>query len=178
MSRALADNYRCSRSGASCVPAKDRSASQIGPVPTVGIGTVRVASRAIVVADANGVVIVPMNITPQRRRRRRRASKAEAAIRETHRPRPPLAGAQGLGYATAAEGDERWRRLSEAQLARQLEHLHAVRASGVSTSSGGPSHGLGREHRSPGRLSLEYCPRRQPLSIHIALQRARAAACS
>ena len=51
------------------------------PPGTVGIGTVRVQSRDIVVADANGVVIVPRDRASEVAETARKIEEVEAAIR-------------------------------------------------------------------------------------------------
>lgn len=81
VSRALADNYPMFSVGRFMRTGKDRV--QVESVnATVGIGTVRVASRAIVVADANGVVIVPREHARNVAETAQGIEKAEAAIRE------------------------------------------------------------------------------------------------
>jgi regulator of RNase E activity RraA len=65
---------------------------------TVGIGTVRVSSRDIVVADANGVVIVPRARVQEVAATARQIEETESRIREQ------LAQGKTLGEAREALG--------------------------------------------------------------------------
>lgn len=97
VNKALGDNYPLFTAGRFMRTGKDRV--QVESVnTTVGIGTVRVASRDIVVADANGVVIVP-------RSRARDVAETARKIEETEsRIREQLAQGKTLGEARAALG--------------------------------------------------------------------------
>lgn len=97
VNKALGDNYPLFTAGRFMRTGKDRV--QVESVnTTVGIGTVRVASRDIVVADANGVVIVP-------RGRARDVAETARKIEETEsRIREQLAQGKTLGEARAALG--------------------------------------------------------------------------
>jgi regulator of RNase E activity RraA len=97
VNKALGDNYPLFTAGRFMRTGKDRV--QVESVnTTVGIGTVRVASRDIVVADANGVVIVP-------RGRAREVAETARKIEETEsRIREQLAQGKTLGEARAALG--------------------------------------------------------------------------
>ena len=97
VNKALGDNYPLFTAGRFMRTGKDRV--QVESVnTTVGIGTVRVASRDIVVADTNGVVIVP-------RSRARDVAETARKIEETEsRIREQLAQGKTLGEARAALG--------------------------------------------------------------------------
>lgn len=97
VNKALGDGYPLFTAGRFMRTGKDRV--QVESVnSTVGIGTVRVASRDIVVADANGVVIVP-------RARARDVAVTARQIEETEsRIREQLAQGKTLGEARAALG--------------------------------------------------------------------------
>ena len=94
---ALGDNYPIFSVGRFMRTGKDRV--QVESLnTTVAIGMVRVASRDIVVADANGVVIVP-------RHRARDVAAAARKIEESEsRIRAQIAGGTSLGEARAALG--------------------------------------------------------------------------
>jgi regulator of RNase E activity RraA len=68
---------------------------------TVAIGTVRVAARDIVVADANGVVIVPRGRAREVAQAARKIEDVEARIREQ------IGQGRTLGEARAALGYHR-----------------------------------------------------------------------
>ncbi|MFA9283264.1 RraA family protein [Comamonas sp. SY3] len=95
--KALGDNYPIFSVGRFMRTGKDRV--QVESLnTTVAIGTVRVASRDIVVADANGVVIVP-------RHRARDVAAAARKIEESEsRIRAQIARGTSLGEARAALG--------------------------------------------------------------------------
>ncbi|WP_233342877.1 RraA family protein [Burkholderia cepacia] len=95
--KALGEGYPLFTAGRFMRTGKDRV--EVGSVnATVGIGTVRVASRDIVVADANGVVIVP-------RARAREVAEIAREIEETEsRIRDQIAQGKTLGEARAALG--------------------------------------------------------------------------
>lgn len=79
--KALGDGYPLFTAGRFMRTGKDRV--QVESVnSTVGIGTVRVASRDIVVADANGVVIVPRARARDVAEAARQIETVEAAIRK------------------------------------------------------------------------------------------------
>lgn len=81
VNKALADGYPLFTAGRFMRTGKDRV--QVESVnTTVAIGTVRVASRDIVVADANGVVIVPRQRAGEVAQVARQIEKVEAAIRD------------------------------------------------------------------------------------------------
>ncbi|MDR5765879.1 MULTISPECIES: RraA family protein [unclassified Caballeronia] len=97
VNKALGDGYPLFTAGRFMRTGKDRV--QVESVnSTVGIGTVRVASRDIVVADANGVVIVP------RARARDVAATAREIEENESRIREQLAQGKTLGEARAALG--------------------------------------------------------------------------
>ncbi len=95
--KALGDAYPMFTAGRFMRTGKDRV--QVESVnATVGIGTVRVVARDIVVADANGVVIVP-------RGRAREVAETARKIEETEsRIREQIAQGKTLGDARAALG--------------------------------------------------------------------------
>jgi regulator of RNase E activity RraA len=79
--RALGDNYPVFSAGRFMRTGKDRV--QVESVnTTVGIGTVRAASRDIVMADANGVVIIPREHARRVAETAQKIEGAEAAIRD------------------------------------------------------------------------------------------------
>ncbi len=97
VSKALSDNYPIFSAGRFMRTGKDRV--QVESVnATVAIGTVRVAARDIVVADANGVVIVP------RGRAREVAATAQKIEEVESRIREQIAHGKSLGEARAALG--------------------------------------------------------------------------
>ncbi|OLL33180.1 diguanylate cyclase [Burkholderia sp. SRS-W-2-2016] len=97
VNRALGDNYPLFTAGRFMRTGKDRV--QVEAVnTTVAIGAVRVAARDIVVADANGVVIVP-------RARAREVAETARGIEEVEsRIREQIALGKSLGDARAALG--------------------------------------------------------------------------
>ncbi|WP_213309129.1 RraA family protein [Paraburkholderia sacchari] len=97
VNKALGDNYPLFTAGRFMRTGKDRV--QVESVnTTVAIGTVRVASRDIVVADANGVVIVPRGRAREVAETARKIEETESSIREQ------LAQGKTLGEARAALG--------------------------------------------------------------------------
>ncbi|MGT2476539.1 RraA family protein [Paraburkholderia terrae] len=95
--KALGDEYPLFTAGRFMRTGKDRV--QVESVnATVGIGTVRVASRDIVVADANGVVIVPRARAREVAETAREIEETESGIREQ------IAQGKTLGEARAALG--------------------------------------------------------------------------
>jgi regulator of RNase E activity RraA len=81
VSRAIGDEYPVFTAGRWMRTGKDRV--QVGGVnEPIGVGKVRVASRDIVVADANGVVIVPRCRAREVVEVARRIEESEAGIRE------------------------------------------------------------------------------------------------
>ncbi|MBY4867779.1 RraA family protein [Burkholderia sp. Bp9017] len=97
VNKALGDNYPLFTAGRFMRTGKDRV--QVEAVnATVGIGTVRVAARDIVVADANGVVIVPRGRAREVARVARQIEAVESRIREQ------IAQGKTLGDARAALG--------------------------------------------------------------------------
>jgi len=95
--KAFADDYPLFTTGRFMRTGKDRV--QVESVnATVGIGTVRVASRDIVVADANGVVVVPRACARDVAETARKIEAAEAAIRER------IAQGDTIGQARASLG--------------------------------------------------------------------------
>ena len=95
--RALGDAYPMFSVGRFMRTGKDRV--QVEAVnTTVAIGTVRVASRDIVVADANGVVIVPRGRARDVAETARRIEEVEARIRDQ------IAEGKTLGQARATLG--------------------------------------------------------------------------
>ncbi|GKW03850.1 diguanylate cyclase [Pectobacterium carotovorum subsp. carotovorum] len=97
VSKALGDDYPLFTAGRFMRTGKDRV--QVESVnTTVGIGTVRVAARDIVVADANGVVIVPRGRARAVAETARRIEEVESRIREQ------IAQGKSLGEARAALG--------------------------------------------------------------------------
>lgn len=97
VNQALGDNYPMFSAGRFMRTGKDRV--QVESVQTtVAIGTVRVAPRDIVVADANGVVIVPRARAADVARIARQIEQVEARIREE------IVQGKTLGAARAALG--------------------------------------------------------------------------
>jgi regulator of RNase E activity RraA len=97
VSKALGDNYPMFSAGRFMRTGKDRV--QVESVnATVAIGTVRVAARDIVVADANGVVIVPRGRAREVAEVARQIEGVESRIREQ------IAQGKTLGEARAALG--------------------------------------------------------------------------
>lgn len=97
VSKALGDNYPMFSAGRFMRTGKDRV--QVESVnATVAIGTVRVQARDIVVADANGVVIVPRARAREVAEAARRIEEIESRIREQ------IAQGKTLGEARAALG--------------------------------------------------------------------------
>ncbi|MDR0258998.1 MAG: RraA family protein [Comamonas sp.] len=95
--KALGDNYPIFSVGRFMRTGKDRV--QVESLnTTVAIGTVRVASRDIVVADANGVVIVPRHRARDVAATARKIEESESRIREQ------IARGTSLGEARAALG--------------------------------------------------------------------------
>ncbi|QIL74052.1 RraA family protein (plasmid) [Diaphorobacter sp. HDW4B] len=97
VSKALGDEYPMFTAGRFMRTGKDRV--QVESVnTTVAIGAVRVASRDIVVADANGVVVVPRARAKEVAETAHRIEEAERRIREQ------IAQGKTLGEARAALG--------------------------------------------------------------------------
>lgn len=97
VSKALGDNYPMFSAGRFMRTGKDRV--EVESVnTTVAIGTVRVAARDIVVADANGVVIVPRGRAREVAATARKIEDVESSIREQ------IAQGKTLGQARAALG--------------------------------------------------------------------------
>ncbi len=97
VTKALGERYPLFTKGRFMRTGKDRV--QVEAVnATVGIGTVRVAARDIVVADANGVVIVPRARAQEVAQTARAIEATEARIREA------IAQGSTLGEARAALG--------------------------------------------------------------------------
>lgn len=97
VSKALGDNYPMFSTGRFMRTGKDRV--EVESVnTTVAIGTVRVAARDIVVADANGVVIVPRGRAREVAASARKIEDVESSIREQ------IAQGKTLGQARAALG--------------------------------------------------------------------------
>ena len=97
VSKALGDGYPMFTAGRFMRTGKDRV--QVESVNTaVAIGTVRVAARDIVVADANGVVIVPRNRAREVANVARKIEEVESRIREQ------IAAGKTLGEARATLG--------------------------------------------------------------------------
>lgn len=95
--KALGDGYPMFTAGRFMRTGKDRV--QVETVNgTVAIGTVRVAARDIVVADANGVVIVPRGHAREVAETARRIEETESRIREQ------IVQGKTLGEARAALG--------------------------------------------------------------------------
>jgi regulator of RNase E activity RraA len=100
VNKALDDGYPLFTAGRFMRTGKDRV--QVESVnTTVGIGTVRVASRDIVVADANGVVIVPRARAREVAETARQIETIESAIREQIAKGATIRQARAeLGYHT------------------------------------------------------------------------------
>ncbi|QNB13562.1 RraA family protein [Paraburkholderia tropica] len=100
VNRALGDNYPLFTAGRFMRTGKDRV--QVESVnATVGIGTARVASRDIVVADANGVVFVPRGRAREVAQIARQIEEVESRIREQIAQGKSLDDARAaLGYHT------------------------------------------------------------------------------
>jgi regulator of RNase E activity RraA len=97
VSKALGDNYPMFSAGRFMRTGKDRV--QVESVnTTVAIGAVRVAARDIVVADANGVVVVPRHRAREVAQTARQIEAIESRIREQ------IAQGKTLGEARAALG--------------------------------------------------------------------------
>ncbi len=97
VNRALNDQYPLFTAGRFMRTGKDRV--QVESVnTTIGIGTARVASRDIVVADANGVVIVPRARAAEVAKVARQIEEIESKIRDE------IAQGKSLGQARAALG--------------------------------------------------------------------------
>ncbi|AWI58362.1 RraA family protein [Sinorhizobium fredii] len=100
VTKALSDGYPLFTAGRFMRTGKDRV--QVESVnTTVAIGTVRVASRDIVVADANGAVIVPRQRAREVAEAARQIEKVEAAIRDRIAQGDTIKQARAaLGYHT------------------------------------------------------------------------------
>jgi regulator of RNase E activity RraA len=100
VNRAITDDYPLFTAGRWMRTGKDRV--QVGGVnESIGIGKVRVNPRDIVVADANGVVIVPRDRAHEVAEVTRRIEKSEASIREKITGGATIAKArEELGYHT------------------------------------------------------------------------------
>lgn len=100
VNRAINDGYPLFTAGRWMRTGKDRV--QVGGInELVGIGKVRVNPRDIVVADANGVVIVPRNRAREVAEVARRIEKSEESIREMIAGGATIAEArEQLGYHT------------------------------------------------------------------------------
>lgn len=97
VTKVLGDNYPMFSAGRFMRTGKDRV--QVESVnTTVAIGTARVASRDIVVADANGVIIVPRGRAREVAEVARKIEDVESRIREQ------IAQGKSLGEARAALG--------------------------------------------------------------------------
>ena len=97
VSKALGDDYPLFSTGRFMRTGKDRV--EVESVnTTVAVGTVRVAARDIVVADANGVVIVPRGRARDVAETARRIEEVESRIREQ------ISQGKTLGEARAALG--------------------------------------------------------------------------
>jgi regulator of RNase E activity RraA len=100
VNRALGENYPMFSAGRFMRTGKDRVQVEAVNVP-VAIGTVRVASRDIVVADANGVVIVPRHRAREVAETARQIENVETSIRERIAGGDTIRGARAaLGYHT------------------------------------------------------------------------------
>lgn len=100
VSKALDDGYPLFTKGRFMRTGKDRVQVEAVNVP-VSIGTARVVARDIVVADANGVVVVPRGRAREVAEVARRIEEAEASIRNQIAQGKSLAEARAaLGYHT------------------------------------------------------------------------------
>ncbi|MCG7404596.1 MULTISPECIES: RraA family protein [Caballeronia] len=97
VNKALGDNYPLFTAGRFMRTGKDRVQVESVNLP-VGIGTARAASRDIVVADANGVVIVPRGRAREVAQIAREIEEVESHIRKQ------IAHGKSLGDARAALG--------------------------------------------------------------------------
>ena len=100
VNRALSDGYPMFSLGRFMRTGKDRV--QVDSINgTVSVGTVRVVSRDLVVADANGVVIVPRDRARDVANTARAIEKSETAIREQIERGATIGEARGaMGYHT------------------------------------------------------------------------------
>ncbi|CRL21953.1 Ribonuclease E inhibitor RraA/Dimethylmenaquinone methyltransferase [Penicillium camemberti] len=100
VNRAINDDYPLFTAGRWMRTGKDRV--QVGGVnQSIGIGKVRVEPRDIVVADANGVVVVPRDRAREVAEVARKVEKSEAGIREMIAGGATIAEArEQLGYHT------------------------------------------------------------------------------
>lgn len=100
VSKALGDGYPMFTAGRFMRTGKDRvQVESVGA--TVGIGTVRVRSRDIVVADANGVVVVPRDRAREVAETARKIEDVESAIRDRIAKGATIREArEALGYHT------------------------------------------------------------------------------
>ncbi|KAJ5598375.1 hypothetical protein N7537_008459 [Penicillium hordei] len=100
VNRAINDDYPLFTAGRWMRTGKDRV--QMGGVnQSIGIGKVRVEPRDIVVADANGVVVVPRDRAREVAKVARKVEKSEASIREMIAGGATIAKArEQLGYHT------------------------------------------------------------------------------
>jgi regulator of RNase E activity RraA len=98
VNKALIDGYPLFTAGRFMRTGKDRV--QVESVnSTIGIGTVRVAARDVVVADANGVVFVPRIHAQEVAKTARQIEIVEASIRERIEQGDTLKNARtALGY--------------------------------------------------------------------------------
>ncbi|MBP1318310.1 RraA family protein [Herbaspirillum sp. 1130] len=92
VNRALADDYPIFSRGRFMRTGKDRVQVEAVNVP-VSIGTARVASRDIVVADANGVVVIPRDRAQEVAQLAKKIEAVETGIREH------IANGKSLGEA-------------------------------------------------------------------------------
>ncbi|ATA53573.1 4-hydroxy-4-methyl-2-oxoglutarate aldolase [compost metagenome] len=97
VSKALGDGYPLFTKGRFMRTGKDRVQVEAVNVP-VSIGTARVVARDIVVADANGVVVVPRSRAREVAEVARRIEGVEASIRDQ------IAQGKSLGEARASLG--------------------------------------------------------------------------
>lgn len=100
VNRAINDEYPLFTAGRWMRTGKDRV--QVGGInESIGIGKVRVEPRDIVVADANGVVIVPRDRAREVAEVTRKIEKSEASIREMIAGGATIAEArEEIGYHT------------------------------------------------------------------------------
>ena len=100
VNRALSDGYPMFSLGRFMRTGKDRV--QVDSINgTVSVGTVRVVSRDLVVADANGVVIVPRDRARDVANTARAIEKSETAIREQIERGATIGDARAaMGYHT------------------------------------------------------------------------------